>query len=114
MLLSPLLSNALLAVALLAAELYQSASTHAAPQGATAIVFGQEGCPPCARIKRVVDELRREGHSVAYFDIKDVPGAVDTYDIRVTPTTFFTRDMVVVRRVEGYIPTQQFRAWLLE
>lgn len=113
-LLRSLLSLLILAVALLAAETTQGAKTQAATLGATAIVFGQKGCPPCERMKAVVRELRKEGYKVAYLDLADYPDAVEDYGIRVTPTTFFARNMEIVLRVEGFISEQRFKEYFQE
>jgi len=52
--------------------------------------FGQVGCPACQVMDGVVNELAREYGESAYIvkaDIGRVPGAIDTYKIRSTPTT---------------------------
>jgi len=52
--------------------------------------FSQVGCPACQVMDGVVNELAREYGESAYIvkaDIGRVPGAIDAYKIRSTPTT---------------------------
>jgi thioredoxin 1 len=52
--------------------------------------FSQVGCPACQVMDGVVNELAREYGESVYIvkaDIGRVPGAVDEYKIRSTPTT---------------------------
>lgn len=54
------------------------------------INFFQVGCAPCQVMDGIVNELAREyGESahVVKADIGKVPGAIETYKIRSTPTT---------------------------
>ena len=52
--------------------------------------FFQVGCAPCQVMDGIVNELAREYGETAHIvkaDIGRVPGAVETYKIRSTPTT---------------------------
>ncbi|HZJ48771.1 MAG TPA: thioredoxin family protein [Acidimicrobiia bacterium] len=52
--------------------------------------FSQVGCPACQVMDGVVNELAREYGDSAHIvkaDIGRVPGAIDAYKIRSTPTT---------------------------
>ncbi len=54
------------------------------------ISFFQVGCAPCQVMDGIVNELAREYSESAHVvkaDVGKVPGAVETYRIRSTPTT---------------------------
>ncbi len=82
--------------------------------------FGQVGCPACQVMDGVVNELAREYGESAYIvkaDIGRVPGAIDAYKIRSTPTTVViarppektSKKAQGTKKRQASKPTQRFR-----
>jgi thioredoxin 1 len=80
--------------------------------------LGKGTCIPCKMMAPILEELKSEYEGkavVEVIDLREVPEAAKTYNIRVIPTQiFFDSNGEEVWRHEGFLPRDQIVAKLAE
>lgn len=62
------------------------------------VVYGKEGCAPCATMKKMLEEA---GTEYEYKDIMKNMEDVSKYDLRSVPTTLVFEGEEVIKRIVG-------------
>jgi thiol-disulfide isomerase/thioredoxin len=72
--------------------------------------FWKEDCPRCPQMKQVVEQLRKNGYKVQYFDIETVDGLAEGafHSVLSTPTLLLVDDKDrELAQWRGIIPTME-------
>lgn len=76
------------------------------------VVHGTDWCEPCQRVKKIADQLKKEGHAVFLINPEKDPAKARTYGFlfgKGYPQVVFVEKRHIRRRYLGFVPEYIFR-----
>lgn len=67
----------------------------------TVFYFTAEWCPPCKKVKPIVEEMKKEGYQFQMIDIDYEQSLVEKFSVKSIPTFILLEDGREIQRMTG-------------